>query len=293
MLATPSRTVVPHRALGRLLRALAAIVLAVAFTAGSATTAQAVDPPGNTGGFDPGFIFRDKVMFDGHAMGAEQADARIREIGAACDSTRTAVPCLKDQRIDTPARAASKYCTAIPARTGASVGRLVTDVGAACSVSPKVIITMLQKEQGLVTTTEPTEKKMAQALGFRCPDYQTCDPTYAGLANQVYFAASRLQQYGDPAEDFTYKVGRNLVDFSPVANCGTAIVKIRSRATAALYNYTPFTPNQASLDAGAGVVPGDACASYGNRNVYRIYALWFGSPNGAPTSNPPVAARRL
>lgn len=78
--------------------------------------------------------------------------------------------------------------------------------------------------------------------------------------------------------------------YSPYAFCGTGTVKIANRATAALYNYTPFTPTQAVLDAGQAAVSDDVCATYGNRNFFRNFSQWFGSPNGAATSRYPVAA---
>jgi hypothetical protein len=55
-------------------------------------------------------------------------------------------------------------------------------------------------------------------------------------------------------------------------------VFIENQATAGLYNYTPYTPNDAALNNMYGT--GDACSSYGNRNFWRIYTDWFGNPNG-------------
>ena len=43
---------------------------------------------------------------------------------------------------------------------------------------------------------------------------------------------------------------------------------IENRATAALYYYTPFTPNAAALANLGGT--GDACLSYGNRNFWLL-----------------------
>src|SRR5690606_20979087 len=52
----------------------------------------------------------------------------------------------------------------------------------------------------------------------------------------------------------------------------------KNEATAALYNYTPYTPNAAAL---ANLyTTGDSCSSYGNRNFWAFYTDWFGSPVG-------------
>lgn len=288
--STSSRSTARERRRSRPGAVVGAVCALLVVVLGLPVSALAEDPPGNVGGFDPGNIISDATMFAGDRMGAADIDARLRQIGAACSSASTPVPCLKDQVLTTPQRAATSFCAAVPARTAVSIGVVISDVSRACSINPQVIITMLQKEQGLVTTTQPTERKMAQALGYRCPDFQTCDPKYAGLTHQIYHAASRLRQYGAPGQDFTYTVGRHLIGYSPYPFCGQATVDIRNRATAALYNYTPFTPTQTALDAGAGVVADDACAAYGNRNFYRIFAQWFGTPNGASSAARPVAA---
>jgi uncharacterized protein with LGFP repeats len=61
--------------------------------------------------------------------------------------------------------------------------------------------------------------------------------------------------------------------------CGTASVHLTNIATASLYNYTPYVPNQAAL--AAGYKPGDDCSSYGNRNFWNYFTDWFGSTQSA------------
>jgi hypothetical protein len=60
--------------------------------------------------------------------------------------------------------------------------------------------------------------------------------------------------------------------------CGGSTVYIRNQATASLYNYTPYQPNNAAKAAGYGL--GDGCSSYGNRNFFLYYSDWFGIPRG-------------
>jgi len=272
-----------------LTRTLAVAITLIMLVSGT-TAAQAATPPPGLGGFKPGNIILDSEMFAGNRLTETQISDVLRRLGASCDSTRTAAPCLKDLRVSSPSRPATKYCAAVTARTDAPIARIIRDVSVACNVNPQVLIVKLQKEQGLVTTTAPTWERYDKALGFRCPDFQACDPAYRGIVHQLYFASSRLQEYGDPALGFTFHVGTYLVSYSPDASCGKAVVQIANRATAALYNYTPFTPSQASLDAGAAAVPNDPCAAYGNRNFFRYYSLWFGTPNGTDGTAYPVAA---
>jgi LysM repeat protein len=48
---------------------------------------------------------------------------------------------------------------------------------------------------------------------------------------------------------------------------------IKNQATAGLYYYTPYTPNDIALVNLASV--GDSCSAYGNRNFWRVYNYWF------------------
>jgi LysM repeat protein len=50
-------------------------------------------------------------------------------------------------------------------------------------------------------------------------------------------------------------------------------VAIKNQATAGLYYYTPYTPNDIALVNLASV--GDSCSAYGNRNFWRVYNYWF------------------
>ena len=57
-----------------------------------------------------------------------------------------------------------------------------------------------------------------------------------------------------------------------------AAFELKSQATANLYYYTPYTPNDAALKNLYG--SGDSCSAYGNRNFWRFFHDWFGSPIG-------------
>ena len=289
--ARSSSTTAPTRARRRLALLVLAVLIASAGVLGAAPGSEARTPPAGLGGFVPGTLISDAQMFAGTSMTAAQVDAFLDQKGASCTRGTDGADCLKDLRMDTPQRSKDAYCAAIPAKKAASAGTIIADVARACSISSKVLLTMLQKEQGLVTTRNATPKMLREALGFGCPDFQTCDPKYAGFAQQIYNAGVRLQAYGDPARGYRYQAGRAYdIQYSPFAFCGYGKVTISNRATAALYNYTPFTPTQATLDAGSAAVADDVCATYGNRNFYRLYSQWFGSPTGASTSRYPVAA---
>jgi hypothetical protein len=233
-------------------------------------------PPASA--FDPGFIISDSVMFDFGAMSVASIQSFLNSKVATCKATAS-VPCLKDYTTDTRTIAAvANRCPGdIVAKSKQSAAEVIFAVSVACRVNPKVLLVTLQKEQGLVTTTSPTASKYRIAMGYGCPDTAPCDTAYYGFFNQVYQAAYAYNKYvKSPAQYTAYQPGTRTIKYHPNSSCGTKTVEVRNKATAALYFYTPYTPNAASLNN--PYATGDACSSYGNRNFWLYFSDWFGSP---------------
>ena len=269
--------------IGLLTASLMAIVGLVAMPIAMAP-AQAAPP---ASAFDPGLIISDSVFFDFGSMTVTDIQKFLDSRVSACRSTDPAIDCLKSIKSeipDTPATTSTEVgpCAAIPANPAASAAEVIYSVAVACGINPKVLITKLQKEQGLVTSTKPTSYMYRAAMGFGCPDSDPgiCGKVYVGLFNQLYRAAKQLRWYGNPEGSFTYwKPGRTVsMRYNPKSSCGTKSFELKNQATANLYYYTPYTPNQAALDNMYG--SGDSCSAYGNRNFWRYYHDWFGSPIG-------------
>lgn len=258
-------------------------------------------------GFQPGYIISDTNFYDSRAMSAAQiqaflnqriaatADGRCtigevrggedRRAGAPFGSTTVAYACLKDAKFATKSRAANAYCSAYAgSSTPESAATIISKVARSCGINPRVILVMLQKEQSLITDTWPTAYQFDYATGANCPDNgpgnsANCDDGSAGFPAQVYFSAWLLKQY-TAHNGLNYNPGRvNTIKWHHIdtLRCGTSEVYIENLATATLYTYTPYRPNQAALDAGWGL--GDKCSSYGNRNFFQYYKQLFGSPN--------------
>lgn len=239
------------------------------------------------GAFDPGLIISDHNFFNGWAMTESEIQAFLdSRISGPCQTGL----CLNVLRMDTPTRTWSfGECSTYEGATNESAARIIFKVQRACGISAKVLLVTLQKEQSLVTRTDTTSSLLRKAMGFGCPDTSSCDSTYYGFFNQVFAAARQLGWYGNPEGSFTwYKVGQsNQIRWYPAPaagqpDCGSGPVVIANRATAALYYYTPYQPNAASLAAWPGA-SGDSCASYGNRNFYAYFHTWFGDPKAAPS----------
>jgi hypothetical protein len=237
--------------------------------------------------FDPGLIVSDSTFYDFGTMSVDDIQRFLNSKVAVCKDSDGGPACLKDYRMDTQAKTGeSGRCDSLDAKLDQSAAQIIFDVANACKINPKVLLVILQKEQGLVQAANPTAYMYRAALGYGCPDSkpEICGKgsTITGLFNQLYRGAGQLQWYGDPRGSFTYlKVGTNVsVKYYPDDNrsvkCGSKTFMLKSQATAALYYYTPFTPNEAALNNLYGT--GDNCSAYGNRNFWRFYSDWFGSP---------------
>ena len=233
--------------------------------------------------FQPGNIISDAVFFNSSTMTEAQIQSFLQSKVPSCQAGYT---CLKEKRDNSRTTAADAMCGAYQGAQNETAARIIYKVAQACGINPQVLLVTLQKEQGLVTHTWPSEWRYTIAMGQGCPDTAACDTRYHGFFNQVYGAAWQFKRYANPpgtSAYFTwYAPGKTWnVLYNPNQSCGSSPVRIENQATANLYYYTPYQPNTAALRAGYG--EGDACSSYGNRNFYNYFTDWFGQPSYAVT----------
>jgi hypothetical protein len=227
--------------------------------------------------FDPGNVISDDEFFDASSMTQSEISTFIDSKVASC---RASYVCLENYSERTWDRPATAMCDAYSSSGIESAAKIIKKVSQACGISAKVLLVLLQKEQGLVTHTWPSNWRFQRATGYACPDTAPCDTQYYGFYNQVYNAAKQFKRYANPpgtSRFFTwYPVGAtSSVLLHPNSACGRSQFVIQNQATANLYYYTPYVPNPASLNAYSGT--GDSCSSYGNRNFWRYYNAWFGN----------------
>lgn len=225
-----------------------------------------------TYGFNPGNIISDELFFDGQAMNAEQVQALLDKEGANCVGDQ----CLRSKVFSVTSQPKTTLCEAYEASGEQTAAQIIAQVGQVCSISQKVLLTILQKEQHLVSATAPDDIAYNSAMGLSCPDDAACDVRYAGFFKQVYGCAERFNYYRTHGSEYHYHAHMiNDILYHPNVECGSSKVWIDNDATALLYIYTPYQPNEAALNAGGG--EGDSCSSYGNRNFAIIYSMWFGA----------------
>lgn len=225
--------------------------------------------------FQAGRIIDDAVFTDWQSMSAGQ----IQEFLIAKNSV-----CLKDFRslslVDKNGDGIIQDSTTEQyGPETMSAAELIAAASKTYRINPKVILVTLQKEQGLITRQDCPAWRYNTALGYGCPDTAPCNQAAFGFTRQIDYGAYHFRGFfDDTLTSVPFGTGTYNIRFSPDASCGSSSVNIQNRATAALYSYTPYQPNQGALAAGYGEAP---CGAYGNRNFFLYYTDWFGRPAGS------------
>lgn len=146
-------------------------------------------------------------------------------------------------------------------------------------ISPKVMMTMLQKEQSLITRTTLAPQTLNRAIGAGCPDGTT--NRYPGFGNQLWNGTRLLDGYGEEGKTTEY-VPHPWVP--GMVNSFTGPVKRTDNiATYKLYVYNPSIGAKAPY----GDLSRQSCS--GNANFWKIYWAWFGDPfAGTPDTSGPL-----
>ena len=244
----------------------------------------------NANNFQPGRIIDDSVFTNYNSMSVAQIQAFLGSKVLSCDTNGTLLATEYGSTLTHAQYAANKGWSAPPytclkdySENSLSAAQIIYNTAQQFQINPEVLIVLLQKEQGLVTDTWPLATQYRTATGYGCPDTTVCNTVYYGFTNQLHWSGTMFRAILDNNPNWytPYILGsNNYIRYNPATSCGGTTVNIQNRATQALYNYTPYQPNAASLAAGYG--GGDSCSSYGNRNFYLYFNDWFGSSSYSP-----------
>jgi len=130
-------------------------------------------------------------------------------------------------------------------------------------VSPRFLLVLLQKEQGLVEDSSPKQSQLDWATGYGCPDGGGCNERWRGFYKQINSASLQFRDYLENPQLYKYRAGQTYT-FSNTNKDPMTVTPINN-ATAALYNYTPHVYN-------------------GNYNFWKIWRRYFkkdGYPDGS------------
>ncbi|MBR0431980.1 hypothetical protein IJK16_03200, partial [Candidatus Saccharibacteria bacterium] len=247
-------------------------------------------------GFNPGLIITDYVMSEYNSMTEAEIQTFLKSKNS-CDNTNTYLATvyssysyhIKDGHFVCLADELFGEGIEYGGTTGETAAHIIWQAAQDYHINPRVLIVLLQKEQGLITDTWPNNIQYRSATGYGCPDTAACNSKYYGFKNQIRNAANLFRTVLDGGWT-NYPVGNNYIQYNPNASCGGSIVNIQNLATSALYRYTPYQPNAAALAAGYGTA---YCGAYGNRNFYLYFQDWFGGITEDKDMSPNGQIRRL
>lgn len=231
-------------------------------------------------GFRAGNIISNANMYQKTpSMSATEIQKFLETQGAGCRGNG----CLKNMRLNTRSFNADNYCkSSYRGANNEPVSQVIFKISQACQISPKVLLVTIQKEQAGITQNLTTAKQN-KLTGYGCPDGRPCSEQYYGVQNQIYQTAHQLQRYRLKPGHYSFRSGKTAnIQFSYQSGCGSSKVKLENQATASLYNYTPYQPNQALLSGNP-----DRCSSDGNYNFFKIYQRWFGDPRSTVSAVTP------
>jgi hypothetical protein len=147
-------------------------------------------------------------------------------------------------------------------------------------INPKFLLTLLQKEQSLVTDEEPTQNQYNWATGYSCYG-GICLDIYKGFSRQVRAAAKKFRNYIDDLNTIDKYLDSQFCTFTkwciglPKTTQDQVKVTPQNKATAALYTYNPYQGNT--------IVDGLRVGA--NYNFWKIWRNWFdfsiSRPNGS------------
>jgi len=207
--------------------------LIVVFGVAKISLAQDIRPD-----FDPNFIISDAEILNYNAMSAADIQQFLESKGSFLAAYTLTNP--NTGLTETAAQA-------------------IYDVCQANKVSPRFVIVLLQKEQGLIENPNPSQADLDWACGYGCPDSGGCNDRWRGLWKQINSATLQFHDYMVNPLEYGYQKG---VAYTFQNSCSAynnplvSVVMPYNQATAALYNYTPHVLN-------------------GNYNFYILWQKYF------------------
>jgi hypothetical protein len=194
---------------------------------------QLIDPD-----FDPNYIISDAEILNNNSMSSNDIQQFLKNKGSY----------LSAYNITNPTTGQTE-----------TTAQAIYDICQTNKISPRFVLVLLQKEQGLIEDSNPSQGNLDWACGYGCPDGGGCNSRWQGLWKQINSATLQFYDYMMNPGEYDYQKG-NTYTFnntcSAYNNPLSSIITPYNIATAALYNYTPHVFN-------------------GNYNFYTLWQKYF------------------
>lgn len=273
------------------------VVLGLSFI--SIFALQAVSPPKVSAAYNGAYLIDNATFLNATSMSPSQIQSFL--VGKNSGLANLAF------KLDCAAAGAqgAQWYAAVGAPCGQNVAAssIIYYSAQVYGVSPKVIMTTMQKEQSLITAPSPTSWQLNQAMGYACPDSGNCSASSSFFfqvdngtwalrfhyeranGNNSWWYNSTSWVCGVPKN--YYKP--NLYPYGPVQffdDNGTnyTTLTLANAATSAFYCYTPHAYNNPQGLYGLPKTNTGGQYYSGSYNFVSYYESWFG-----PTTNDRLA----
>ncbi len=170
-----------------------------------------IPPPVLAATFNPEYIISDQELVDYTKMNQEEIQLFLSQFSGALKDYQT-----KD--IDGQIKLASE---------------IIFNAAQRYQINPQILITLIQKEQSLVTKKAEKPSQYDWATGFAAYDGRKPIEKFRGFAIQVDRAAWRIRYFLTHPWEFVFQLGQ-------VYKISGRLIMPQNLATAALYNYSPY-----------------------------------------------------
>jgi hypothetical protein len=240
--------------------------------------------------YDGGRLIDDSVFRDSNGMTKSQVQTFLESMNSGLKSKAYELSCYgADSKEREWYTAAGATCDVeIPA------SHIIYYAAKIYGVNPKVILATLQKEQSLITTTNPTSWQLNQAMGYGCPTSGGCgSSTFSYQIDSgtwvLRFHYERANGNNTWWNNNGYTCGTTKNFYKPHLYPGTNVafydqdnVKYRTHyisnaATSAFYCYTPHAYNNPDGLYGLPVYGTKGRYYTGSYNFVKSFNTWFGS----------------
>lgn len=242
--------------------------------------------------YEAGRILDDAVLLDARSMNAGQVQSFLSSRGGQIANKSFVMNC------DAAGQQAKQMYQSIGAPCGytTSAANIIYYSAQVYGVSPKVIMATMQKEQSLITATNPTDRQYSQAMGYACPTSGNCSDS-SNFFWQIDNGSWVLRYHFERARgnmnwwryDSTWTCGteKNLykpnlypgqnVRFYDTNGTHYATVYIQNAATSSFYCYTPHAYNNPQGLYGRAPYGTTGLYYSGSYNFVTFFEQWFGS----------------
>jgi hypothetical protein len=250
-----------------------------------------LSPPKASAAYDGGRLIDNGIFLDAASMNASQIQSFLSGKGGALAGKSFVMNC------DAAGEQAKQIYLSLgaPCNQSVAASSIIYYTSQVYGVNPRVILSTLQKEQSLITATNPTDRQYAQAMGYACPTSGSCSDSSnffwqidngtwvmrfhyeRALGNRNWWYTSSSWTCGTEKAYYKPNLYPNQnVNFYDEDGVYYRTHYMVTAASSSLYCYTPHAYNNPQGLYGLPQFGSTGRYYTGSYNFVKFFELWFG-----------------